>query len=117
MEETKIYAVQWRNEDGDYSEKYFTNGDAAYKFSILLSATERVHSQHDVRGPYEVKTTSLGLNETIKEEFGYDSVEEWMANEIRFDGIEEILTKGEDIEPWINYKLKEEYYQTPIFQV
>lgn len=115
MEETKIYAVRWIGEDYNYSQKYFTNEDAASKFATLLSATDRVMGELDVRGPYEVKPTSLGLNETIKEEFGYDSVEEWMHNEIRFeieDGFKEILTKGEDIVSWIRNKLYEERYQS-----
>ena len=116
MEETKIYGVQWKCA-GSYSceEKYFTNQDVAEKFSTLLKVTRRVDDQYGVWGPYEVKPTSLGLNETIKEEFGYDSVEEWMHNEIRFeteDEFKEILTKGEDIVSWIRNKLYEEIYQS-----
>lgn len=108
MEETKIYAVQWRNEDGDYSEKYFTNKDVAEKFSTLLKVTSRVHDQNDVWGD-EVKTTSLGLNETIKEAFGYDSEEEWILEETRFDGIEERLEKGELLMDIVKSELTEEW--------
>tara|TARA_B100002019_G_scaffold281325_1_gene285253 strand:- start:206 stop:577 length:372 start_codon:yes stop_codon:yes gene_type:complete len=96
MEETKIYGVQWKSA-GSYSceEKYFTNKDVAEKFSTLLKITSRVDDQDGVWGPYEVKPLSDELNEVIKEAFGYDSEEEWILEETRFDGIEERLEKGE----------------------
>ena len=109
MEETKIYAVQWRNEGGDYSEKYFTNEDVAEKFSTLLKITSRVDDQDGVWGPYEVKPLSDELNEVIKEAFGYDSEEEWILNETRFDGIEERLEKGELLMDIVKSELTEEW--------
>ncbi len=108
MEETKIYAVQWRNEYGDHSEVYFTNKDVAEKFSTLLKATGRVDDQVDAWGPYEVKTLSDELNEAIKEAFGYDSEEEWILEETRFDGIEERLEKGELLMDIVKSELTEE---------
>ena len=109
MEETKIYAVQWRNEDGSNSERYFTNEDVAEKFSTLLKVTSRVDDQVDVWGPYEVKPLSYDeLNEAIKEAFGYDSEEEWILEETRFDGIEERLEKGELLMDIVKSELTEE---------